>query len=129
MLHVACGVPVEPQYGVYDEDGRFVARGDLRILGTRTLHEYDGGEHRRKYRHRHDLRRERGLGNAGWQRRGYTSLEVLGQAHVIIREADETLGREHRPERLMPWRRLLAESLFSGAGMLRFRSRMRLDPP
>ena len=43
VLHVVCGVPVEPQFVLLDDHGVFVARGDLRISGTTTLHEYDGG--------------------------------------------------------------------------------------
>jgi hypothetical protein len=90
MLHVACGVPVEPQYGVYDEDGRFVARGDLRILGTRTLHEYDGGEHRRKYRHRHDLRE-----NVVWATRG-GSVVVIPPSRCSGRRTSSS-ARRMRP--------------------------------
>ena len=123
MLHVACGIPVEPQFIVTDRHGDFVARGDLRIEGTRTLHEYDGGEHRRKRRHGADLRRERALGNAGWTRRGYTAVEVTGQGMVILREADETLGRRHDPRRLRPWSALLGESTFSPRGRTLLRRR------
>ena len=55
VLHVLCGIPVEPQFVLLDEDGGFVARGDLWLKGTTTLHEYDGGEHRKKQRQRKDL--------------------------------------------------------------------------
>lgn len=43
LLHgAAADVEVEPQKKIYDEWGRFVARGDLWVVGTRRLHEYDG---------------------------------------------------------------------------------------
>ena len=42
VLHRMCAVPVEPQHEVRDAAGRFVARGDLWLVGSRMLHEYDG---------------------------------------------------------------------------------------
>jgi hypothetical protein len=123
ILHVICDIPVEPQYVLLDEEGGFVARGDLRIVGTRTLHEYDGGEHRKKLRQRHDLARERRIGHVVWTRRGYTDVEVLHQAGTILRDADRALGRPHRPERIRAWYALLAESLFSPSGLAEARRR------
>ena len=125
MLHWACDVPVEPQYELFDAHGGFVARADLWLKGTRTLHEYDGGEHLTRPRQRHDLRRLRGLGHIEWTRRGYTSHEVLRQAVVILRDADASMGRPHRPERIRAWHALLAGSLFTAAGTERFRARLR----
>jgi hypothetical protein len=116
VLHDVCGVPVEPQFILEDEHGSFVARADLRIVGTATIHEYDGGEHRKKARHRKDLARERRIGNVVWTRRGYTDAEVLHQAVAILRDADRSLGRPHRPERIRAWHALLARSLFSPGG-------------
>ncbi len=123
ILHVVCEVPVEPQLEVFDEHGGFLARGDLWIKGTRTLHEYDGGEHLEQRRHRQDLVRERRLGRAQWTRRGYTSHEVLEQAVGILRDADLSLGRPHRPERVRAWHALLAGSLFTPSGTHRLRRR------
>lgn len=116
ILHAVCGVPVEPQFVIEDEDGSFVARADLRLVGTTTIHEYDGAEHRKKQRHRKDLARERRIGNVVWTRRGYTDVEVLHQAVSILRDADRSLGRPHRPERIRAWHALLARSLFSPRG-------------
>lgn len=42
MLHVAAGVEIEPQKQIFEDWGRFVARADLWIIGTRRIHEYDG---------------------------------------------------------------------------------------
>lgn len=123
MLHVSCDVPVVPQHEVYDEDGSFVARGDLWLRGTRMLHEYDGGTHLERSRQRADLRRGRRLANAGWARRGYTSIDVLRQAVGILRDADLSLGRPHRPEQVRAWHALLADSLFTVAGTTRLRRR------
>ncbi len=68
MFHQACQVQVEPQHPVHDEEGRFIARGDLWILGSRVLHEYDGAVHRDRAQHAHDLARGRAIGGAGWVR-------------------------------------------------------------
>jgi hypothetical protein len=36
VLHRAADIPVEPQREILDQWGRFVARGDLWIVGTKT---------------------------------------------------------------------------------------------
>ncbi|WP_238993268.1 hypothetical protein [Nocardioides caldifontis] len=42
ILHVACGIAVQPQYVLLDAAGDEVARADLWLEGTNALHEYDG---------------------------------------------------------------------------------------
>ncbi len=125
VLHKACDVAVEAQHVVRDEHGVFVARGDLRLFGTRRLHEYDGAGHRDAAQHRQDLKRDRRLGAAGWERRGYTSHEVLHQAVTILRDADQALGRDHDPKRVRRWHDILRKSLFTQAGMTLLRDRIR----
>jgi hypothetical protein len=115
VLHVACGVAVVPQHELWVA-GRFVARGDLRVVGHQVFHEYDGADHRDRPQHRTDLRRERDLTNVGWLRRGYTDLEVLHRPVTILRDADHTLGRAHDPSRLAAWYDLVRESCFTAAG-------------
>jgi hypothetical protein len=61
VLHVAADIPVEPQHEIVDEYGRFVARVDLLIKGTRRIHEYDGAGHREADTHQKDLKRDRHL--------------------------------------------------------------------
>jgi very-short-patch-repair endonuclease len=123
MLHEACGVPVEPQYVVRDAAGSFVARADLWIKGTRTLHEYDGDDHLTAHRRRKDLGRDRRLDRVQWTRHGYTSHEVLKQAVSVLRDADRSLGRPHRPHRVRAWHALLMDSLFTPSGTERLRAR------
>jgi very-short-patch-repair endonuclease len=125
VLHEVSGVPVVPQYELYDRS-RFVARGDLWLEGTRVFHEYDGGDHLLRAQQRKDLRRARAMSDSGWVRRGYTAVEVVQQAHVIVRDADLSLGRPHRPERVRPWYALLAESLFTPRGTARVLRRWRI---
>jgi hypothetical protein len=72
LLHVSCGIEVEPQRVVVDERDGFVARGDLWLVGTTTLHEYDGAHHLTRARQRRDLARGRRVVGAEWVRRGYT---------------------------------------------------------
>jgi hypothetical protein len=126
MFHAACEVPVVPQFEVLDASGRFVARGDLRVEGTQQIHEYDGEVHRDRRTHHADLTRDRRILDAGWQRRGYTSRDLLTRAHVMLREADAALGRPHDPARLEAWYALLRASLFSRLGQDRLRERWRL---
>jgi hypothetical protein len=115
LLHLVCDIGVAPQHELW-VDGRMVARGDVRLLGSRTFHEYDGADHRDRAQHRSDLRRDRDIGAAGWTRRGYTDVEVLRRPIQILRDADRDLGREHDPARLDAWYALLRESCFTPAG-------------
>jgi hypothetical protein len=46
VLHLAAGIEVVPQKEIFDQWGRFVARADLWLVGTRRIHEYDGDVHR-----------------------------------------------------------------------------------
>ena len=132
LLHVSCGVQVEPQYVLRDASGAFVARGDLWLVGTRTFHEYDGEVHRTPHQLRADLLRDRRILDVGWTRRGFTSPDVLFQASAILREADAALGRPSRPGRIRVWHRLLADSMLTPAGAERLRyrwSRARVNRP
>lgn len=124
VLHRACGVPVVPQHTVFSRDGGFVARGDLWLVGSRVLHEYDGAVHRDRRTHRQDLARDRRLLAAGWHRRGYVAADLLRRPEVVLREADATIGRPHRVDRLDPWLALVGESLFHADGQARFARRL-----
>ncbi len=46
-------------------------------------------------------------------------MEVLHQAVGILRDADLSLGREHRADRVRPWNALLSQSLFTPSGRQR----------
>lgn len=127
LLHAACEIPVAPQVEIR-AGGRFVARADLRLLGTRVIHEYDGAVHRGRDQHRADLRRDRAIAASGWERRGYTDHEVLRRPVEILRDADRALGRVHDPARVDAWYALLRESCFTSAGRSRLLRRLRLRP-
>ena len=127
ILHVVCDIAVVPQFELR-EGGLLVARGDLRLAGTHTFHEYDGEVHRGATQHRRDLRRERDVERAGWVRRGYTDREVLLRPIEILRDADRTLGRPHDPSRLDAWYALLRESCFTPAGRAFLLHRLGLPP-
>jgi hypothetical protein len=116
VCHRVCDIDVEPQHEVFNEHGGLVARGDLWIVGTNEFHEYDGDDHLDRRRQVRDLRRIRRLDGESWARRGYTSEDVLTRPIGILRDADRTLGREHRPERIKAWYSLLRESCFTPAG-------------
>lgn len=123
-LHHTCGFPIEPQHDVFDDVGAFVARGDLRLSGTRTLQEYDGDHHGERRQRRRDLQRTSDLHRAGWDRHGYVKDDVLHGAARIITNAEDALGWDHDPSRLRRWHSLLRESAFTPAGLERLRSRL-----
>jgi hypothetical protein len=123
LLHVVCGIEVQPQYELLGDNGS-VARADLWLVGTRSLHEYDGEVHLPRAAQRRDLRRLRRITGVEWVRRGYTSDDVLARAVSILRDADAAVGRDHRPERIRAWHELLRESLFTPAGTARVLARL-----
>jgi len=128
-LHRSVGIEVKPQHVVHHPDtGAFVARGDLWLVGTRVLHEYDGAGHRDADQHANDLVRDRRLDRARWRRRGYVSRDLLDDAVHVLSDADEAVGRRHRPERIRPWYALLQDSLFTPRGRHALLRRV-IDPP
>lgn len=124
VLHDALGVATTPQVNLYDAAGRFIARADLLLDGTRSLHEYDGGGHREVVRHRKDLRRDRELLNAGFSRRGYTSDVLLNRARSVLADCERALGRSIPPTALIEWNRTLADSLLTPTGRARLAHRL-----
>ncbi len=129
ILHVVCEIEVVPQLSLYDDRGGLLGRADLWIRGTNAVHEYDGQHHLTRQHQRVDLRRARRLGNEDWVRRGYTAADLLQQSVTILRDADLSLGREHRPSRIRTWHRLLKDSLFTSSGQEQLRARLNLAGP
>jgi hypothetical protein len=125
LLHVAAEVEVEPQKKIYDEWGHFVARGDLWVVGTRRIHEYDGDKHRDRDAHRADLARERRLVEINVQRVGYTSPQLLHEGGSIIAGLDRLLGRPWDPRRLARWKEMLSNSALRPSGRAKVMSRWR----
>lgn len=124
LLHVVVGIEVEPQVEIWDEAGEFVARADLLVTGTRSLHEFDGGHHRAPDQHRDDLRRERRLDGVGYVRRGYTASDVVQRPLGVLRDGDRAVGRVHDPARIRPWLASLQSSLYTPAGRAAFLERV-----
>lgn len=122
-FHVTMDVPVVSQVEIHDDEGRFLGRGDLRVVGTDLIHEYDGAGHRGKDQQRSDLRRERGWAATPYRRNGFTLDDLLNHAAVVMHELDRLLDRPHRPDRLERWRVLVAESLYSATGRARVMNR------
>jgi hypothetical protein len=116
VLHQAAGIHVEPQKELFDHWGRFIARADLWLVGTRRIHEYDGGKHRERRNHRNDLSRDRRLVEIECQRMGFTSAQLLHEGASIIASADRLLGRAWDPGRLARWEALLNDSAFRPEG-------------
>lgn len=116
VLQGAADIPVEPQRPVHDDEGRFLARADFWVVGTRRLHEYDGADHREPEVQDKDLRRQRLLNAAGWERFGYTSRHLLDEGAAIIRQTDDLLGRPWDAARLRRWEDLLNDSMLRRPG-------------
>lgn len=129
LLHVVCDIEVEPQWTLTDDNGVFVARADLWVVGTHALHEFDEDEHEKTPRRVRDRRRDRRIDREAFVRRGYTAGDVIGRAVSILEDADRSLGRAHDPERIREWHRLLRESLFTPAGRAAFLRRIPMAPP
>jgi hypothetical protein len=123
VLHVVSGIEVEPQHE-FRQGTRFVARGDLWLVGTTTLHEYDGDEHLKVARQRDDLRRGRRLSDAGITRRGFTSADIADQPQQIVREACAATGQPFSMDLLEPWWELWNDSTFSPLGRIRLGERL-----
>lgn len=124
LLHVVTGFEVEPQFEVYDAAGVFVGRADLHLRGTRRLPEYDGAIHRDRERHRDDLRRDKALARAGFERYGYTKAEIVPDPRLVIRDAEEAYGLPPDPGRLREWWPLYEESTLSSSGWNRWLHRL-----
>lgn len=116
VLHVTAGIDVEPQAVIVDAAGRFVARADLLLTGTRTLHEYDGPDHRTPDGQARDLGRDRRLLSAGHVRRGFVAKDLTRHPQLVIEEACQAVGVPFSVDRVMPWLVMVADSLFSPSG-------------
>ena len=124
LFHVVCEAQVEPQRELYTDAGDFVARADLWVVGTRSIHEYDGGVHLERRQQQADLARARRLSDDGWTRRGYTSHDLVRTPVGILRDLDRALARSHDPSRVRAWHALLSDSLLTPAGAHRLIGRL-----
>lgn len=121
VLHVVAGVDVEPQVEIMHPDGGLAGRVDLLVVGSPMAQEYDGGEHRKKARHRRDLKREQRLADAEVVRRGWVAADLLFRPDDVLAPVARFLGRRLSSE---PWRLLLRDSLWTQAGRDRFAARL-----
>ena len=101
VIIVLAGLP-EPEcnYNVFDEQGRFLARGDLVYPDYKLLLEYQGDQHRTdRAQWRSDIHRLGRLEDAGWQVLQFTDDDLRDPAALVARVARRlrargaTLGR------------------------------------
>jgi hypothetical protein len=123
LFHDAMDVPVKPQAQLHGPHGELLGVADLWVIGTTSLHEYDGAGHREGPQHRTDLRRERGLAGTSYVRRGFTLDDLLNHPLVVMHELDRLLDRPHRLTRLKRWQQLVENSLYSDIGRERVLNR------
>jgi hypothetical protein len=116
LVHVIAGLgPVEPQVELF-HDGVFIARADLHLVGTNRFPECDGGEHRSRERHEHDLARDKAMARLGADRFGYATAEIARHPEMIIRDAEDARGLSHDPRRALAWREQARRSTLTGHG-------------
>ena len=89
----------EPQVEIYDDEGAFLARGDLVVASIRFLAEYDGERWHGEEQRAHDDERRRRLRDAGWTVQVVTRDNVFGHGQDAIRLLREgvTTARERMP--------------------------------
>lgn len=116
LLFELSGIRVDPQIVLRDACGVSVARVDLLIRGTNRIAEYDGAGHRERDQHRDDLRREKACARIGYERFGYTDIEIRKKPILVIRDAEDALGLRHDPSRLKFWNHEFERSSLSGSG-------------
>lgn len=127
LQHVLTGLgPVQCQVEIRDElaRGRFVARADLHLVGTRRYPECDGGEHRSRERHVKDLRRDKALSRLGLERYGYSTAEIAYQPELVISDAESARGLVPDQRRLQTWWRLARPSSLTAVGRRRLAARL-----
>ena len=124
LVHELAGIRVEPQQEIRTALGFLVARVDLRVLGTNRVPEYDGEDHRRRARHRDDLRREKEMRRMGLDRWGYTSPEIEHHPGQIVRDAETALGLPHDPRRTDRWSREARVATVTASGRSRLTARL-----
>jgi hypothetical protein len=124
LMHVEAGLgPVKSQVELFD-GATFVARADLHLVGTNRYPECDGGEHRTRERHAHDLRRDKSLQRIGADRFGYTTTEIAHLPGMIISDGESARRLDPDPARLRRWWRIARQSTITGHGRARLRGRL-----
>jgi hypothetical protein len=87
-LELVAGVPVVNE-SLYDDDGRFLARPDLRL--GHVLIEFDGSVHRDGDQFVRDLRRQNRLVDAGYTVLRYTAADVYRKPGMITSQIRHAL--------------------------------------
>jgi hypothetical protein len=124
LQHVLVGLgPVECQPEIW-ADGVLVARADLHLVGTNRYPECDGGEHRDRDRHDHDLGRDKAMARLGLDRYGYTTSEIAYCPQLVIRDAEDARGLPRDDARLRTWWQLARPSSLTGSGRTRLAARL-----
>lgn len=124
LLHVSAGIAVTPQVDLFGRDRRHIARADLLIDGTQTVHEYDGAHHRTPEQHRKDLRRDAERAFNGYVKRGFAAPDLLFRPARILTFAHHAIGEPMSSKAPSAWGRMLAESMLTASGMEALEARL-----
>jgi very-short-patch-repair endonuclease len=94
-LLLEAGLPApDLQHVVRDAAGSFIGRVDMAWPEQRVIVEFDGDVHRERRGFVDDLRRQNGLVLAGWTVLRFTSADVLGSPHRVLRLLRAALAGE-----------------------------------
>lgn len=97
LLLVLAGLPrPESNVDLYDDDGGWLATGDLVYRAERVVIEYDGEVHGDERRRRADLRRRNLLTMAGYTVLHYSADDILRRPHVVVSEVRAALAAAGR---------------------------------
>ncbi len=114
LVLVLSGLPAPiPQVKIYDADGRFVARVDLKAPGVRAVFEYDGADHDKPHRHASDVRRWRALRAAGFEVFPYTASDLFRSPQKMVVDYQGALGLPIDASATQGWLREWAHSGFN----------------
>ena len=104
LLIVLSGLPPPiPQAKIFDANGFFVGRGDLKAPGVRAVFEYDGATHNEPLNHAKDVTRWRNLRAANCEVFPYTARELFQSPQQIVADYQRVLSLPIDPTAIRGW--------------------------
>jgi hypothetical protein len=93
LVLVLSGLPAPiPQVKIYDANGVFIARVDLKAPGVPAVFEYDGVDHNKPLTHAGDVTRWRELRAAGLEVFPYTASDLFRSPQQMVVDYQRALG-------------------------------------
>jgi hypothetical protein len=116
LVIVLPGLPAPiPQAQIFDSDGGWLARADLKARGVKAVFEYDGATHNEPARHASDIARWKVLRRHGFEVYPYTARELFRMPQQIVLDYQRVLGLPPDPTVVDRWLRESRRSLWCTA--------------